>query len=44
MKTYLKLNFYQQGEEIGKEIIDNKHWNHIEDRNTEIENVSNEIK
>ena len=44
MGNYLKSNFYQEKEEIGKEIIDNKHRNNIKDWDTEIDNVSNEIK
>ena len=43
MKKYLKLNFIKK-EKLENDIIDNKHWNNIDDWGTEIKNISDDIK
>ena len=40
----MEFNFYQKKAKVDKEIIENKHWGNIENRDTEINNVSNNIK
>ena len=44
MNKYLKLNFHQRKEKLENDIIDNKHWNNTDDWDTEIKNISEDIK
>ena len=44
MKKYLNSNFYQKKEKLDKNVIDSKHWNNIDDWDTEIKNISDDIK
>ena len=44
MRKYIKLNFYQEKEEIDKETIDNETWNNNDDWKNDMDNIDDEIK